>query len=110
MKKIIINFLSIAVLVTAFYGTALSQQKAKADKDDDDDNRSWNGRTPGTWDAVIKDGKVNIQFYGKNWSNERNFNAAELGTLPTDKIGEFSLTRESGKMIFKGVFQDHWGR
>src|SRR6202012_6127249 len=102
MKKIIINILSIAVLITTFYGTALSQQKAKADKDDDDDNRSWNGRTPGTWDAVIKDGMVNIQFYGKNWSNERDFNAAEFGALPTEKISEFSLTRESGKMICHG--------
>src|SRR6202012_4926263 len=108
MKKIIISFLSIAVLVTAFYGTALSQQKAKAEKDDDD-NRSWNGRTPGTWDAVLKDGMVNIQFYGRNWSNERDFNAVGFGALPTEKISEFSLTRESGKMIFKGVFQDHWG-
>jgi hypothetical protein len=105
MKKIIITFLSVAVLLTTFCGKVVSQQK---DKDDDDSN-SWNGNPPGTWDAVVKDGEVNIQFYGKHWSNRRNFTEAELGALPKDKVGEFSLTRESGKMTFKGVFLDHFG-
>jgi hypothetical protein len=104
MKKIIISLLSIVVFVIVFSVIAFSQQK-----DDDNGNHSWNGRAPGTWDATIKNGKVSIQFYGKNWTNERSFAAAEIGTLPTDKIGEFSLTRESGKMIFKGVFQGQWG-
>ena len=76
-------------MVVAFYGSALSQQKAKAEKDDDDDARSWNGNAPGSWDAIIKDGMVNIQFYGKHWSNGRNFNQADLGhpELDEDKWG-----------------------
>src|SRR5581483_12130328 len=104
MNKIIIRFLSIAVLLTVINGTAFSQQKSKSDKDDDD-NSSWNGRPPGTWDAVIKDGVINIQFYGRHWSEGRNFNAADLGALPQDKVGQFTLNREAGKMTFKGVFQ-----
>ena len=105
MKKTFITFLSVAVLLTVFCGKVVSQQKDK----DDDDSYSWNGNPPGTWDAVIKDGEVNVQFYGKDWSNGRNFIETELSALPKDKIGEFSLTRESGKITFKGVFQDHFG-
>ena len=83
-----------AVLTLAFTGIGFSQQKAKQKvKSNDEQDNNW-GHEPGTWDAIIKEGIVNIQFYGKHWSNGRNFDAAELGSLPTDKIGEFSLTRE----------------
>lgn len=106
MKKVIVSRLFIAVLITAFTGGALAQQKAKGN---DDDQESRFGHSPGTWDGIVKDGIVNIQFYGKEWSNGRNFDAAGLGALPMDKIGEFSLTHESGKMTFRGIFQGHWG-
>jgi hypothetical protein len=108
MKKAIIACLMALVLITTFLAPAFCQQKKKADKGDDDDI-SWNGHEPGTWDAVIKDGKVHIQFYARQWSEGRNFMVEELGALPTDKISDFSLTRESGKMAFRGVFQDHFG-
>jgi len=111
MKKIFLTCLSVIFLLTAVTNSSFSQQKAKAEKSDDDDN--WDngrfGHAPGTWDAVIKDDVINIQFNGRDWSNGRNFQLSELGALPTEKIGEFSLTRESGKVIFKGVFQNHWG-
>jgi len=106
MKKIIITCLSVTVLLAGFSGTAFSQ--SKSDKDDDD-NSSWNGRPANTWDATIKDGEVNIQFYGKHWSEGRDFNPADLGALPQDKVGQFTLTREAGKMTFKGVFQGNFG-
>ena len=113
MKKIIITCLSALILLTVFSYSAISQQKVKTNtnknKTDDDDWSGGNNRTPGTWDAVIKDGIINIQFAGQHWSTGRNFTQAELGALPTDKIGEFSLTREAGKINFKGVFQTHWG-
>ncbi len=108
MKKLIISCLAVFMLAATFCSTAFSQQKAKT-KDNDDGDYGWNGHTPGTWDATINDDQINIQFYGKHWSNGRNFNLADLGTLPTDHIGEFSLTRESGKVTFKGIFQSHWG-
>ncbi|MBS1529337.1 MAG: hypothetical protein JSU01_03430, partial [Bacteroidetes bacterium] len=56
-----------------------------------------------------KDGIVNIQFYGRHWSEGRNINAADLGTLPQDRVGTFTLSREAGKATFKGVFQGHFG-
>jgi hypothetical protein len=96
----------VLTLAVAFAGQAFSQQKEKGD---DDQSSGQFGHSPGTWDAVMKDGIVNIQFYARHWSNGRNFTAAELGTLPTEKVGTFALTRESGKLTFKGVFQDHWG-
>ena len=105
MKKIILACLVAAALTIAFTGKGFAQQKAKSD---DEQDNNW-GHSPGTWDADVRDGIVNIQFYGKHWSNGRNFDAADFGTLPTDKIGEFSLTREAGKMTFKGVFQGRWG-
>ena len=115
MKKIIITCLSALLLVGAFSSTSFSQQKAKAEKKenkDKDDDEDWNfngSHSPGTWDAVIKDDQVNIQFFGPHWSSGRNFPLSELGTLPNSKMGEFSLSREAGKITFKGVFETRWG-
>src|SRR5882757_3726288 len=113
MKKIIITCLSVMVLVTAFSSNLFSQQKAKTEKkekNDDEDNWNFNNnRAPGTWDSVIKDDQVNIQFYGARWSSGRNFPLSELGALPNGKTGEFSLNREAGKMTFKGVFESQFG-
>jgi len=111
MKKIFFTALSILLLLTALSDKSFSQKKAKSTSDDDDGNYSYsrNGHNPGEWDAVIKDDQVNIQFFGKDWNNGRNFPLAEFGSLPTDKVGEFTLNRESGKMTFKGVFVNHFG-
>jgi uncharacterized protein YdgA (DUF945 family) len=114
MKKIIITCLSALLLMGAFSNNSFSQQKAKAEKkenkDKDDDDWNFNGsQSPGTWDAVIKDDQVNIQFFGAHWSSGRNFPLSELGALPNGKIGEFSLNREAGKMALKGVFENQFG-
>ncbi|MES2112254.1 MAG: hypothetical protein V4577_26090, partial [Bacteroidota bacterium] len=123
MKKISIACLSVLALTTAFIGSASAQQKAKAkaeikaatktaaktEKDGDDDWSFGGNRAPGTWDAVVEGDKVNIQFYGKHWSNGRDFPVAEFGKLPEGNISEFSLTRESGKITFKGVFESRFG-
>jgi hypothetical protein len=112
MKRLFITCLSVIFLLTAFSGSVLSQQKAKADKKDGDDDNDWSfggNHTPGTWDAAIKGDQINIQLYGPHWSSGRSFPVAELSVLPDGKIGEFTLTREAGKMTFKGVFQSHFG-
>lgn len=123
MKKICITCMSVLALTTAFTGNLFAQQKvkvkanvksyvkadAKADKDDDEDWSWGNNRVPGTWDASLENDQINIQFYGKHWSNGRNFPAAEFGKLPEGNVGEFSLTRESGKITFKGVFEGRFG-
>ncbi|TWJ04666.1 hypothetical protein JN11_00386 [Mucilaginibacter frigoritolerans] len=112
MKKIITTGLSAMLLLTVFHKEAVSQQPQPHPKpkvSHHNYNGDFDGHLPGTWDAVVKDGEVNIQFFGEHWSDGRDFTTVELGTLPADKVGEFSLTRESGKLNFKGVFQDHWG-
>ena len=97
MKKLFINRMPVLLALCLFANMAFAQQKAKADKAGDEDQTSWNGHSPGTWDAVIKDGIVNIDFYGRGWENGRNFDVADFGALPMDKIGEFSLAREAGE-------------
>src|ERR1700744_234025 len=116
MKKLSITILSAAFMLALAAANAFSQAKPKvvvkvkhSEGFDGTSHSRWNNKPPGTWDAVIKDGIVNIQFYGGDWTDGRNFNVSDFGTLPMDKVGEFSLTREAGKASFKGVFQDHWG-
>ncbi|ASU33712.1 hypothetical protein [Mucilaginibacter xinganensis] len=111
MKKNILTFLAVVVLMAAFSGNSFSQQKAKAEKDEDDEISGgfYSNHTPGTWDAVIKGDQVNIPFYGAHWSFGRNFPVTELGTLPVGKTGTFTLTREAGKMTFRGVFESGFG-
>ena len=108
MKKIIFGAL-VAAAALIFCGQAISQQNVKVKVKVEGVHNRWGNNEPGTWDAVIKDDNINIQFYGEDWTDGRNFAVAEFGALPVDKVGEFSLTREAGKATFKGVFQDHWG-
>lgn len=115
MKKITIAALPAIFILTLSFSRVFSQAKVKVKVKESTREISgsmherWNNNPPGTWDAVIKDGQVNIQFYGEDWTDGRNFNVSDFGTLPVDNIGEFSLTRDAGKVTFKGVFQDHWG-
>ncbi|MEO6630996.1 MAG: hypothetical protein ABIN13_04715, partial [Mucilaginibacter sp.] len=124
MKKLFIPCLTALALLATLSGCAQAQQKSisksaaksalksEAKGDKNDDNNGWysNGNhAPGTWDAIVEDGQVNIQFYGHRWNSGRNFPKSELGTLPDGKIGEFILTREAGKMTFKGVFEGRFG-
>ena len=117
MTRRILGILASVFMLTLFCGTGFSQNKTKVvvkEKTRDEDwsgniHSSWPNSKPGTWDAVIKDGEINIQFYGKDWTDGRNFNVSDFGMLPMDKVGEFTLTRDAGKASFKGVFQDHWG-
>jgi hypothetical protein len=115
MKKILFTTLSSVFMLAVFSISAFSQQKTKVvvrqkTRDLNGNMHSGgNNNQPGTWDAVIKDNEINIQFYGEDWTDGRNFNVSDFGTLPMDKVGEFGLTRDAGKMSFKGVFQDHWG-
>ncbi len=116
-RRISLRTLCSVFILALFCSGVFSQQKTKAAVKvkvkvrDLSGNRhsGWSDREPGTWDAVVKGNEINIQFYGEDWSNGRNFNVSDFGTLPMDKVGEFSLTREAGKMTLKGVFQDHWG-
>jgi hypothetical protein len=113
MKKISLTTFPVVLTLALLCGTALSQEKVKEKRRTETftgtTHSRWGNNQPGTWDAIVKDNEINIQFYGEDWSDGRNFNVSDFGTLPTEKVGEFTLTREAGKVSFKGVFQDHWG-
>ncbi|MEN2398874.1 M56 family metallopeptidase [Flavobacterium sp. MC2016-06] len=66
--------------------------------------------TEGDWFATIEGNTVSIQFKsGKNSNSSSNFQLSEFSTLPRDKQGEFSLTREAGTMNFIGKFEGNKG-
>ncbi len=71
-------------------------------------------QTTGYWFATIKNDKINIQFKNdddeeSNNSSGTTFLASELGILPQDKQGAFSVKREAGTMEFTGKFEGNKG-
>ena len=68
--------------------------------------------TEGVWFATIKENKVSVQF--RNDGDDRSYNStsftlSELGELPKDKAGVFTVTREAGSMQFSGRFEGDQG-
>jgi beta-lactamase regulating signal transducer with metallopeptidase domain len=67
----------------------------------------------GIWFATIKGEKVQMQFRDDEDENSNNssnsFMLSELGTLPTEKDGKFSVVREAGTMEFIGKFDGNKG-
>jgi hypothetical protein len=66
--------------------------------------------TEGSWFAVIKDDKINMQFRSfddddKNSYNGNTFLRSDFTSLPMGQSGTFSLTREAGTMNFTGKFE-----
>lgn len=112
MKRSLLNTLIIAVLLSSIQYRSIAQQKAEKETREDDGNgrHGYSRHSPGTWDATIMDGQAHIQLNGPNWNSGRDIPLAELGKLPNDKVGEFALTREAGRITFKGVFEDNLGR
>jgi len=68
--------------------------------------------TEGVWFATIKDDKVNIQFKSDDddqSTNSTTFSLSDLGALPRDKAGIFTVTREAGSIEFTGKFEGDQG-
>jgi beta-lactamase regulating signal transducer with metallopeptidase domain len=77
--------------------------------------------TQGYWFAIIKDDKVNIRFSDEKLddgdfelNSGRSFNAttfklSELGNIPKGSQGNFSISREAGKMEMTGKFDGNTG-
>ncbi|NII27635.1 M56 family metallopeptidase [Pseudoflavitalea sp. X16] len=68
--------------------------------------------TEGVWFATIKEDKVSIQFRNEDddhSTNSTTFTLSELGELPKDKAGVFTVTREAGSMQFSGRFEGDQG-
>jgi hypothetical protein len=72
-----------------------------------------NQGTEGTWFATIKTDKIRIEFRSdsddNNWSSNSDFKVSEFSSLPRDKKGDFTLTREAGTILFNGKFDGDQG-
>jgi len=76
--------------------------------------KQWiNTNTEGSWFATIKNDKVRMEFRSdsddRNWSSNSDFKVSEFSSLPRDKKGDFSLTREAGTVLFNGKFDGNQG-
>lgn len=67
-------------------------------------------KTDGNWFAVIKGNAVEINFKSDEHDNSSfTFQLSEISSLPRDKQGEFTLTREAGSIQFTGKFEGDRG-
>lgn len=67
-------------------------------------------KTDGNWFAVIQDKTIEITFKNDEHNNSTStFQLSEMGNLPRDKQGDFTLTREAGTMHFTGKFEGDRG-
>ncbi|ABQ06227.1 M56 family metallopeptidase [Flavobacterium johnsoniae] len=67
-------------------------------------------KTDGNWFAVIKGDSIEISFKSDEHSNSSHtFQLRELSSIPRDKQGDFTLTREVGTMNFNGKFEGNKG-
>ncbi len=67
-------------------------------------------KTDGNWFAVIKGDSIEISFKSDEHNNSSHtFQLRELSSIPRDKQGDFTLTREAGTMNFNGKFEGDKG-
>lgn len=65
--------------------------------------------TEGNWFATIKGNTVDMQFKSEDNLSSNSFQLSDFSTLPKDKEGTFTLTREAGTMNFTGKFEGDKG-
>ncbi len=107
--------LPMMVLFVCFFNEPMAQSRHSGSKEkinsvnDDKDGM----KTTGNWFATIREDRVNIQFRNEdeddNHSSGTTFRLNELGTLPVDKQGTFTLIRDAGTMEFTGKFEGNKG-
>ena len=67
------------------------------------------------WTAEVKDDEVCFNFMERgdrgdyNYNSTRCFDRAQVGELPGERIGEFTLVRAAGTLTLRGSFQDGMG-
>lgn len=67
-------------------------------------------KTEGNWFATIKGNTINIQFKSdEDDTSSSSFQLNDFSSLPRDKEGSFTLTREAGIMYFIGKFEGNKG-
>jgi hypothetical protein len=91
--------------------TTLLWSKVAA-QDTKDDDYSMGGDfadNPGLWSALVIGDQVHIQFGGHHWSSGTSFALSEVGALPADKQGSFTVKRDAGTVTFNGGFEGKRG-
>jgi hypothetical protein len=107
--------LPIVALFVCSFNEPFAQSASKVSITNDDSKNEVNSRMKytGNWFATIKNEKVNIQFKNDDDdsynSSNTTFLLSELGVLPQDKQGTFSINREAGTMEFTGKFEGNKG-
>jgi len=111
-----VSLLNEPVAVAQTAGENKEIKEKKQDHDRDRDREDWGMPTEGYWFATIrdKDGNKDVQIEfksdgDKHSTNNSTFSLSELGQLPRDKQGTFTLTREAGTIEFTGKFEDEQG-
>jgi hypothetical protein len=107
--------LPIVALFVCSFNEPFAQSKNQVSTIHVDSKNEVNSRMKytGNWFATIKNDKVNIQFKNDDDdsynSSNTTFLLSELGVLPQDKQGTFSINREAGTMEFTGKFEGNKG-
>ncbi len=105
----------IALFICSFNEPFTQNQGNLATTNVDAKNEVENGmKNTGYWFATIKNDKVNIHFKNEddeesNNSSGTTFLVSELGMLPQDKQGTFTVKREAGTIEFTGRFEGNKG-
>ncbi|WP_029269985.1 M56 family metallopeptidase [Flavobacterium sp. KJJ] len=99
------------IFACLFNQPAAQSQTLNSKEESKEDAGIQNGmKTDGNWFAVIKGNTIEITFKSdENDNSSSNFQLSEISSLPRDKQGEFTLTREAGTMLFKGKFEGDKG-
>ncbi|HEU4789875.1 MAG TPA: M56 family metallopeptidase [Flavobacterium sp.] len=89
---------------------AQSQTLTAKEKPEDQLNIQKEMKTEGNWFATIKGNTINIQFKSdEDDTSSSSFQLNDFSSLPRDKEGTFTLTREAGTMNFVGKFEGNKG-
>lgn len=70
-----------------------------------------------SWTALIEGEDICFNFMSRSnaydnnyqWNSSRCFDLAELGNLPRNAMGVFTIKRSSGTMTLKGIFEENDG-
>ncbi len=90
--------------------TLAFKEKEKLEKSEKHSEIHDGMETEGNWFATIKGNDVSIQFKSdENDNSSSSFKLSDFSTLPRDKQGTFTLTREAGTMTFTGKFEGDKG-
>jgi beta-lactamase regulating signal transducer with metallopeptidase domain len=104
--------LPIMVLFVCLFNQPAAQSQTLSSKEKEEQHAEIHSemKTEGNWFATIKGTAVNIQFKSdENSTSSNTFQLSEFSSLPREKQGEFTATREAGTMSFTGKFEGDKG-